>query len=104
MTREDLGNLGELIAAVVSGATLVYLALQRRQNSGSTRIAAAGNGLSVQVELLPELDQPDFLARVAFANNSVVPEHDAALASYIEQRRTHRNPLQEKWARQYSTS
>ena len=33
MTIQDLGSIGELIAAVATLATLVYLAVQIRQNS-----------------------------------------------------------------------
>ncbi len=33
MTLEELGNLGELIAAIATVATLIYLAAQIRQNS-----------------------------------------------------------------------
>ena len=40
MTIQDLGSIGELIGAVATIATLVYLALQIRQNTQSVRIAA----------------------------------------------------------------
>ncbi len=40
MTIQDLGSLGELIAAVATVATLVYLALQIRQNTRVLRHAA----------------------------------------------------------------
>ncbi len=40
MTIQDLGSLGELIAAVATVATLVYLALQIRQNTRTLRHAA----------------------------------------------------------------
>ncbi len=40
MTIQDLGSLGELIAAVATVATLVYLALQIRQNTHTLRHAA----------------------------------------------------------------
>jgi hypothetical protein len=33
MTIEDLGNLGEMIAAIATVATLIYLAQQIRKNS-----------------------------------------------------------------------
>ena len=41
MTLEDYGNLGELIAAIATVATLVYLALQIRQNAKSVRGSVA---------------------------------------------------------------
>ena len=37
MTLEDLGNLGEFVAAIGVIASLVYLALQIRQNTASLR-------------------------------------------------------------------
>ena len=40
MTIQDLGSLGELIAAVATIAKLVYLALQIRQNTRALRHAA----------------------------------------------------------------
>jgi hypothetical protein len=40
MTIEDLGNLGDLIAAIATVATLIYLAQQIRKNSKSVESAA----------------------------------------------------------------
>ncbi len=37
MTIEDLGNIGEMVAAIATVATLVYLAAQIRQNADSLR-------------------------------------------------------------------
>ena len=37
MTIQDLGSLGELIAAVATVATLVYLAIQLKQNTLALR-------------------------------------------------------------------
>ena len=37
MTLEDLGNLGEFVAAIATLITLVYLALQIRQNTKTVR-------------------------------------------------------------------
>ncbi len=37
MTIQDLGSIGELIAALVTLATLVYLAIQIRQNTQTVR-------------------------------------------------------------------
>ena len=39
MTIQDLGSLGELIAAIATVATLIYLALQIRQNTSALRHA-----------------------------------------------------------------
>ncbi len=40
MTLDEVGNIGELIAAIATVATLVYLALQIRQNNFMLRDAA----------------------------------------------------------------
>ncbi len=40
MTLEDLGNLGEFVAAVAVVVSLIYLALQIRQNTRSVRDSA----------------------------------------------------------------
>ena len=49
MTIEDLGNLGELIAAIATVATLIYLAQQIRRNSKSTEGASAQAILELEV-------------------------------------------------------
>jgi hypothetical protein len=41
VTLQDLGSLGEFVAAVATLATLVYLAVQIRQNTASVKSAAA---------------------------------------------------------------
>ena len=43
---EDLGNLGEFVGGLAVIATLIYLALQIRQNSNLLRRAAAGSAAS----------------------------------------------------------
>ena len=37
MTIQDLGNIGELVAAVATFAALLYLALQLRENTQAVR-------------------------------------------------------------------
>lgn len=41
MTIEDLGSIGEIVAAIATVATLVYLAIQIRSNTVAVRSAAA---------------------------------------------------------------
>ena len=41
MTIQDLGSIGELVAAIATVATLVYLAIQIRSNTYAVRSAAA---------------------------------------------------------------
>ena len=61
MNLEQLGNLGEFLAAVATIATLVYLAVQIRQNTQATRAASfhaitdSMNHVNVAVVQTPEL-------------------------------------------------
>ena len=41
MTLQDLGSIGELVGAAATVATLIYLAVQIRANTGAMRSAAA---------------------------------------------------------------
>src|SRR5262245_49020286 len=41
MNIQDLGSIGELVAAIATVATLVYLAVQIRSNTNAVRLAAA---------------------------------------------------------------
>lgn len=56
MTIQDLGSLGELIAAIATVITLAYLAMQIRQSAKATRQAAVHSGvesgLAVRLELI----------------------------------------------------
>ena len=56
MSIQDLGSIGELIAAVATVATLAYLAVQIRQSAKATRQAAVHynieSGLAVRLELV----------------------------------------------------
>ncbi len=54
------------------------------------RVAAAAEGLDVRIEILPAQDEPDLLARISFAGTPGAPAEEAALAAFIEQRRTYR--------------
>ena len=50
MTIQDLGSLGELVAAIATVATLGYLAVQIRQNTASVRMASH-RGVADQFQL-----------------------------------------------------
>jgi len=56
MTIQELGSIGELIAAIATVATLAYLAVQIRQSAGTTRQAAIHaqieSGLQLRFELI----------------------------------------------------
>jgi len=60
MTIEDLGNLGDLIAAFATVATLIYLAQQIRKNSKSVE------GASIQAIL--ELEITTYALKAQYAN------------------------------------
>ncbi len=54
------------------------------------RIAAASNGLAVQVRLLPDPEEPDLLAHVSLSGESNASTEDARLEAFIETRCTYR--------------
>ncbi len=54
------------------------------------RVAAAAEGLDVQVNLLPASDELDWLARLLLTGKTSLLSRQAALAPLIEQRRTYR--------------
>jgi hypothetical protein len=59
-TAQLLGNLGEFIGSIVIIATLIYLAMQVRQNTNALRIQSRQSVLSgAQTELLAVLENPD---------------------------------------------
>ena len=60
MTIEDLGNLGDLIAAIATVATLIYLAQQIRRNSKSVEGASA--------QAILELEITTFALKAQYAN------------------------------------
>ncbi|ALO45754.1 hypothetical protein [Pseudohongiella spirulinae] len=70
MNLEDLGNIGELIAAIATIATLVYLALQIRQNNDATRISAGQSILSSLNESLQVASSSPQTARVLILGQS----------------------------------
>ena len=58
MSIQDLGSIGELIAAIAIVITLAYLAVQIRQSAKATRQAAfhsaVESGLALRLELIRE--------------------------------------------------
>ena len=51
MTIQDLGSVGELVAAIATIVTLAYLAIQIRQSTTSTRTATYQAIVSTSIEL-----------------------------------------------------
>ena len=59
MTIQELGSLGEFIAAIATLATLVYLAVQIRQNTKSVRASTYHEAISDFAHGIEELDSLD---------------------------------------------
>lgn len=64
MTIQDLGSIGELIAAIATVATLVYLALQIRRNTSSTRAASFQAATDARNQVNLSITQNAELARI----------------------------------------
>ena len=59
MTIQDLGSLGELIAAVATVATLGYLAMQIRQYAKSTQAGAVQSSTDTDAPMLAIIQDPE---------------------------------------------
>ena len=64
MTLQDLGNIGELIAAIATLATLVYLALQIRANTRSVRAESRRSEMQTTAAILQPLIADPQVARL----------------------------------------
>jgi hypothetical protein len=77
VTIQDLGSIGELIAAIATVATLVYLAIQIRQNTVSNRDASVRSThdmiLRVNTPARGRFTTPPAVALVGIARLRVVP-------------------------------
>jgi hypothetical protein len=69
VTLESLGNLGEFIGALAVLASLVYLALQIRQNTRTVRSATHQSWVSNMAEVNMLLPQNGEFARVCLAGS-----------------------------------
>ena len=54
------------------------------------RVAGAAEGLDVSIEVVPDPDEPDLLARLSFSATPPAPREEASRVSFIERRRTYR--------------
>ena len=61
MTIQDLGSIGELIAAIATIATLVYLAIQIRQNTAQQKLDAYVSVQHGQNSVVDLLRDPDMM-------------------------------------------
>ncbi len=64
MTIQDLGSLGELIAAVATVATLVYLAAQIRANTAALKVESGRAYRAAAAPMLVAIAQDGELARI----------------------------------------
>ena len=64
MTIEQLGNIGELIGAVATVATLLYLALQIRANTRATKAEARRANRSAHFASFAEIVASDEVAQI----------------------------------------
>jgi hypothetical protein len=78
VTIQDLGSLGELVAAIATVATLVYLAIQIRQNTQSMRAAAFQASTTRASDLTKSLAQDKDLFRIFAAGSREPNELDEA--------------------------
>jgi hypothetical protein len=60
------------------------------------RIAAAESRLELQIQLIPDRDEPDWLARISIAGQSEARLPEAELVGFISQRRTYRKRVEKK--------
>ena len=87
MTIQDLGSLGELIAAIATVATLIYLATQLRQNSNQLKGDAIVAINNTEEALVEDLRDDEDLVR-AFVNalndwHSVSPQQQTRVHLYL---------------------
>lgn len=80
MSIQDLGSIGELVAAVATLGTLVYLALQIRANTIATRANATWNAHDTFAHLNDLLASGGSLADVAFRST----HPDASLNDFTD--------------------
>ena len=64
MTLQDFGSIGSFVAAIATLATLIYLAIQIRQNSDAVKSAAAQSVLESLNEAIQSAASTPQLARV----------------------------------------
>ena len=70
MTIQELGSLGELVAAIATVATLIYLALQIRQNTYATRASSFHAVSDSMNDVNLSVTQDAELARIWLAGSS----------------------------------
>ena len=72
MTLSDLGNLGEFISSIAVVVSLIYVAIQIRQNSRETRLASQQRALEASRDMIARMATKE--ATELFAKGSAEPE------------------------------
>ncbi len=67
MTLEDLGNIGEFVGAIGVVVTLIYLAVQIRQNTKSLRSSTFQEAIRDAARSIDQLSREPGLTRTWFA-------------------------------------
>ncbi len=87
MTIQDLGSLGEFITALATLATLIYVAVQIRQNTRSVRASSFRDSSSDIFYIIDQLALDPELNRVYFAGTrdyaSLSPEDRRRFGTYM---------------------
>jgi hypothetical protein len=85
-TAQLLGNFGEFVGSIAVVTTLIYLAMQIRQNTHSQRLAAAQNilGTSSQTGMISAVDEPlsNLLASLA-SEDELTGSQRLQLSNYL---------------------
>ncbi len=66
MTLEDLGNLGEFLSAIAVVVSLVYLAIQIRQNTTAVRNSTFQEAIRDQISGIDQLNPNPELNRIFY--------------------------------------
>jgi hypothetical protein len=84
MSLEDLGNIGEFVAAAAVIVSLIYLAVQIRQNTRSVRAAALQDVIGGGASFVRDVYRDPELARIWFSGSD-----DFQSVTGIDRRRFH---------------
>jgi hypothetical protein len=84
MSLEDLGNIGEFVAAAAVIVSLIYLAVQIRQNTKSVRAAALQDVIGGSASFVRDVYRDSELTRIWFSGSD-----DFQSVTGIDRRRFH---------------
>jgi hypothetical protein len=87
MSLEDLGNLGEFVGSIAVLATLIYLAIQIRQNTVATRIQirqAIADSQFANINSRATDDRLPIIIAKVNANEELNPEEEQRLYFHLD--------------------